>query len=385
MPLIGMLLVTQVSWTLRWYLWLSGIACYSLIVGLFYGTPLIMQLAQLLKYIQLTTFFILLAWLCKIDPRGPYRLRKIVYALGILVFIIAGIQALTGLEIPTVVNEESSLWLNTVFFTPNDLALFLCGVFCLVLCSDISRLKKTVFLVSILLLNIRNDAKAAILASVLMIGMYGLAHLCIRFRIRSISGLLVLIIGSLLAVVILGESEIIIGETEFQFFQLFVDPFDRIINLQPYDLGGSIFDRTDALIYSIKALHSTWLTGLGPAGSVYTLSLPDSELRTAKSLHNAIAEFVVEFGPAALLVGIFLLRSYALALVNIRPSRHQIALLTFVAASPMLSVSQSSGYISNYAFWLTAFLIWHARAWQRAKPVFIISGATIPLLVSPSK
>jgi hypothetical protein len=173
--------------------------------------------------------------------------------------------------------------------------------------------------------------------------------------------------------VVLAESEIIIGETEFQFFQLFIDPFDRVINLEPYDLGGSIFDRTDALIYSIKALNSTWLTGLGAAGSVYTLSLPDSELRTAKSLHNAIAEFVVEFGPAALLVGIFLLRPYARALLNICPSRHQIALLTFVAASPMLSVSQSSGYISNYAFWLTAFLIWHAHVWQRAKPIFTSS------------
>lgn len=365
-PLVGLLLFTQARWTIRWYFWLFGIASYGLLVGLFYGTPILMQLAQLLKYLQLTTFFLLLVWLIKIDPLAPKRLKKIVYTLGISVFVIAGIQAWTGLEIPTVANEESHHWLNTVFFTPNDLALFLCGLFCLILCSDFSLFRKIFFLAFIFLLNIRNDAKAAILASILMIGMYCLVHFCIRFRIRPIFGLLVLFIGSLLAIVMLGETAIVIGETEFQFWQLFSDPFDRILNLQPYDLGGSIFDRTDALIYSIKAFYSSWLIGLGPAGSVYTLSLPGSELRTAKSLHNAIAEFVVEFGPVALLVGSFLLRPYARALVHIRPSRYQIALMTFFGALPLMSVSQSSGYISNYAFWLTAFLMWYSHAWQDA-------------------
>lgn len=99
--------------------------------------------------------------------------------------------------------------------------------------------------------------------------------------------------------------------------------------------------------------------GLGPAGSVHTLSLPNSELLTAKSLHNAIAEVLVEFGPAALVVGFFLLRPYGRALLSTRPTRQQISQMCLIAAAPMLSVSQSAGYISNYAFWLTAFIIWY--------------------------
>lgn len=153
-----------------------------------------------------------------------------------------------------------------------------------------------------------------------------------------------------------------VGDAEFNLTQLFIDPFDRIYNLKPYGLGGSIFDRTDALIYAISSFHSTAWLGLGPGGTVYMLSLPDYELLTAKSLHNALAEFFFEFGPVALLVMYFAFRKFWSALVSIRPSAHQKAILAFVAAAPLLSVSQSSGFISNYSFWLTVFLVWSDRS-----------------------
>lgn len=358
MPLIFTVFIVQLSWARRWFLWFLVFASYGLFMGTIYGVPLSMQLAQLLKYAQLITFFALLTWLCRSDPFGQFRLQKLVFFLAFLVFIIAGIQIITGFEFPTVVNEESSLWLNTFFFTPNDLALFLSGVLCLILCSKTTFLNKTIFFIVFFVLNVHNDAKAALLASCLIIGMYALLRLCNRFRIRPIIAILVLTIVVIFTLFALSDTTIKIKETEFNFVQLFIDPFERIISLEPYDLGGSIFDRTDALIYAIEAFRSTWWLGLGPAGSIYILSLPNTELLSAKSLHNAIAEFIVEFGPVAVILGYFMLRPLLRALFTISPTNQQMVMISFAVAAPMLSVSQSSGYISNYAFWLTAFLIW---------------------------
>jgi hypothetical protein len=359
MPIVCFFIAMRANWARRWILSYSFFAIYGLLVGYLFGVPILMQSAQLLKYAQLLTFFLMLTWLYRMDSSSRPDLHKIVRILTGLVFLIATIQVFTGLEFPTVVNEESGLWLNTYFYTPNDLALFLCGVFCLVLCGNASMLTKVAFFVAFIALNLRNDAKAAILASFLMIGMFAFVRVCFWLRLRPFVGLMILL--SLITIIVANASDnaIEFGESEFNVFQLFQDPFVRIINLEPYNLGGSIFDRTDALIYSIEAMKSMSWFGLGPGGSVYNLSLPDHELLTAKSLHNAIAEIYFEFGLASLLVFYLLLKPFMRALLTKRPTSQQICLMCLVAASPLLSVSQSSGYISNYAFWLTAFLIWY--------------------------
>lgn len=362
MPIVMLLLIIRVHYARRWIIWFVGFASYGVAVGTAFGVPFYMQMAQLLKYAQLVTFILMLTWLYRTDSSSAAGLRGLVGALTALVFAIAGLQILTGFEFPTVVNYESGLWLNTFFYTPNDLALFLCGVFCMVLCGNYSLWRKAVFFGFFFAINIRNDAKAAILAAIIMIATYFFLIICIKSRMRPIIGLLFFIIFALFVVVNVGDKNIEVADSEFNFLQLFIDPFERIYNLDPYNLGGSIFDRTDALIYSIEALKSMAGLGLGPAGSVYNLSLPNYELLTAKSLHNAIAEIFVEFGPVALVVFYLLLKPFNNALMNQRLSSQKICLVCFVAASPLLSVSQSSGFISNYAFWLSAFLIWYPAA-----------------------
>lgn len=362
MPIIFILLVIRVHYTRKWVIGFAGFSTYGVVIGIAFGVPFSMQMAQLLKYAQLVTFLLMLTWLYRTAPTSAAGLRGLVGALTLLVFAIAGLQIFTRFEFPTVVNEESALWLNTYFYTPNDLALFLCGVFCLVLCGNYSFWKKCLFFCAFFAINLRNDAKAAILASIIMIVPYVLLMVCSKFRIKPIIGLLVFVMLSFFAIFNLGNTTIELVDSEFNFSQLFLDPFERIYNLDPYNLGGSIFDRTDALIHSVEAIKSMAWLGLGPAGSVYNLSLPNYELLTAKSLHNAIAEIFFEFGPISLMVFYLLLRPFKQAITNHRPSSQQVCLICFVVASPLLSVSQSSGFISNYAFWLSAFLIWYPAA-----------------------
>lgn len=362
MPIIFIILLSRARYARSWAIWFAGFAIYGVAIGFSFGVPFSMQIGQLLKYAQLGTFLLMLTWLYRTSSTTVAGLHGLVAFLTILAFAIAGVQLFTGFEFPTVINEESSLWLNTYFYTPNDLALFLCGVFCLVLCGNYSLLKKWTFFLVFFALNLRNDAKAAVLASVVMMASYALLMFCRRFHIKPIWGLSILSLLILFVVYAVGDEYIELGNSEFNFFQLFLDPFERIYNLDPYNLGGSIFDRTDALIHSIEAMKSMGWLGLGPAGSVYNLSLPNNELLTAKSLHNAGAEIFFEFGLFALVLLLMLLRPLKKALFSHHLSSQQICLVCFFAASPLLSVSQSSGFISNYAFWLTAFLIWYPAA-----------------------
>lgn len=359
MPFILFILTVYVKLSRKWMIVFLGVAIYGLVVGTSFGVPFKLQIAQILKYAQLLTFLLLLSWLYCRGPISQKRLRRTLGFLTSMVFLLAILQSVTGFEFANVINDESHLWLNTFFYTPNDLGLFLAGSACLVLCSDVSLLRKVIFFVAFFSLNLRNDAKAVVLAALVMLAVYLILKILNKLRIRPVIGLTLILVMVPLSLISIENINVAVGGSEFDLQQLLADPITRIINLEPYKLGGSIFDRTDALIYSVIALDSVHWVGLGPAGSIYNLSLPENELLTAKSLHNAIAEICVDFGPVALLLFGFLLRPFAIAIFSRKLSSAQVCLICFVMSSPFLSVSQSSGFISNYAFWLTAFLIWY--------------------------
>ena len=335
---------------------------YGVFVGYLNATPWLSMLFQSLKYWQLWTFLGFLTFVKLRVKNGVQLLSNIAFFSLYVSLSIALFQQLFGYEIPTVVNEESYLWINTYFYTPNDLALFLGGMFCIILISDRSLFEKIALITLIFALNLRNDAKAIMIASVVVFVLFYMLSFARAFKIKLIY-LVPLVIFSLYPAIYFGiNSNVDLYETNFDFYRLFIDPVDRIINFDPYNLGGSIYDRTDALIYNVEALFENYFLGLGPGGSVYLLSLSNYELLTAKSLHNAVAEFIVEFGiVGAIICFAVLVRPAFRALQENTPSRHDAMKVAFFVATPMFSVSQSSGFISNYAFWLTAFLVWSVK------------------------
>ncbi len=118
-------------------------------------------------------------------------------------------------------------------------------------------------------LNLRNDAKAVLIATVLMLAMLVILRACALLRLRPWVGLSALAGLVTLVLLYLGEDAVEIGDTEINLLALIIEPVQRIINLEAYELRGSIFDRADALIYGLQAFKSTGYLGLGPAGSVY--------------------------------------------------------------------------------------------------------------------
>lgn len=336
------------------------ILVYGFAVGAIYGTPLDFLVFQSVKYLQLFTVFWYLSYVFITDKSLVCFADKIIYIYVCIVFCFAAIQQITGWQIPTIVNDGSSYWLNTFFFSPNDLGLFLAAYCIYLLPGNAGKLKILFVWVFSIILNIRNDSKAALLAS--------LVALLIYFIIWVKSKSFVLKLFSLLSIVIffvsfyvlwLSDFLALVYDSGYDPVMLFLDPLYHIYRLETYNLGGSIYDRTDALINGIKALkENNWL-GLGQGGSVYALSLPKYEVLTAKSLHNMIAEWLIDFGPIALLSLIFLYIKYLPLLLIKKPSVVQIQILLFLCAIPLLGLSQSAGYVSNYAFWLVVFLIFY--------------------------
>lgn len=349
-----------------------AVLCYGIFAGYFNDTPWQSMAFQSLKYWQLWTFLGFLSFIQSSFKNGSLVLLKISYFALYVSLALAISQEIIAFEIPTVVNEESYLWINTFFYTPNDLALFLGGMFCVLLISKKTFLEKFILSTLMLLLNVRNDAKAVIIACVIVYAIFYLLSIARAFKVKLVYAIpfgMCLIYPALYFGI---NSNIDLYETNFDFYSLFIDPIDRIIHFDPYNLGGSIYDRTDALIYNIEALYQNNFLGLGPGGSVYLLSLSNFELLTAKSLHNALAEFIVEFGVVGAAVCILGLALPAFkALRKSSPNRHDAMRVAFFVAMPLLSVSQSSGFISNYAFWLTAFLVWNGRFDDRYAPKIV--------------
>lgn len=379
-PIIFIWIFIEYNKYRKYTIFATLVLTYSFFAGYLNGTPWQPMLLQGLKYWELWTFFGLLGWIKISYENGTKVLTNVAYACLYSVFAIASVQAIFGFEIPTVINEESYLWINTFFYTPNDLALFLGGMICIIVQDRKNLMTKAVFVFLIFGLNLRNDSKAIMIAGIIVLAVFYILRLAQTAKIR----LFYILPFSLLILYPLSVAglnwNIEVYETSFDVYELFIDPIDRIINFDPYNLGGSIYDRTDALIYSVEALSRNHFLGLGPGGTVYLLSMSNFELLTAKSVHNAIAEFVVEFGFVGLIVCVLGLgRPIVKTLRSVTPNRFDAVKVAFFVAIPFFAVSQSSGFISNYAFWLTAFLIWTGRAEDVAHRRSIVQPQSIGL------
>lgn len=334
---------------------------YGFVVGALNDTSFEVRLFQTIKYLQLLTLFWYLSYSFTRNPLLLGMAEKIIFIFVCFIFIFALVQQVTGMQIPTIVNDGSSYWLNTFFFTPNDLGLFLATYCIYLLHSNFRNSNIALVWFFAFILNVRNDSKAALLASLVALIIFSFLYL----RSKSLIYKSAVFLGFLFIVLLVyifwfGDIVAILLDSPYDPIALFLDPFNRIYRLETYDLGGSIFDRTDALINCIKALkENNWL-GLGQGGSVYTLSLPQYEVLTAKSLHNAIGEWLVDFGPVAFLFLIYFYQKYFRLFFIRKLSTAQIRILVLLCVSPLLSVSQSAGYISNYSFWIIFFLCFYS-------------------------
>lgn len=325
---------------------------YGWVVGITYGTPLRDMASQTVFYfLALTIVELLLCWKRNSASfeRDAERLMDVLAAVALLIFIL---QMLFGFDVPGTWGYRQYGYGTAYFYTPNDLALFLSAYLILVLFGEKPFASKVAIACSVLLINVVNDARAALLVCIMApFTAMVMPLLMPRFSYPAlvfVAGCM-LFAGSALA----GAVFLAIDDAESA-----LEAVGRVATLEPFLQPGSVFNRTDALIFNLIEMGKAWWLGVGPGGTVHVLTMPQYDAMTAQSLHNAIAELVFDLGPAfyipfTVIIALLLAR-YILAE---RLGRADLGRFTFLLCLPLLSIVQSSGYISNYAFWATAVLV----------------------------
>ena len=150
---------------------------------------------------------------------------------------------------------------------------------------------------------------------------------------------------------------------KFRDYSISVDElvFDNIKRIITLDLiegnGGSMMDRTNAIIYGLMELRRSKFFGIGWGNSVTMLAMPEFHLATAKSMHNIIMQFLVEFGFLAIFVYYKIVRWLISAVKRINENHFFIAKIVFAISFIFISSQSSVGILSNYYTWIVFFYV----------------------------
>jgi hypothetical protein len=169
-------------------------------------------------------------------------------------------------------------------------------------------------------------------------------------------GLITVLIALLLGAYLWNPNLTFVGYS-IELRELVFDPIERIVMLNPYNLAGSVYDRTDAIIYGIMELKRTFFLGIGLGNANEMLKLPEYTLVTAKSMHNFYAQIVVELG----LLGIYFIyyvgKKTIRGLVYDSTQKINRLRLIYYISFPIISMQSSAGIFSNYFVWATLIYV----------------------------
>ncbi len=129
---------------------------------------------------------------------------------------------------------------------------------------------------------------------------------------------------------------------------LIFEPIGCILKGERMKSVGSINDRVNAIVFGIKELILTKGFGIGLGNSVKMLEMTKYHLLTAKSMHNIIAQFLVEFGYLAMFVYFNFLNKTISGFRKARKSKIYLLKATFTIAFIFISSQSSIGILSNY-------------------------------------
>ena len=260
-------------------------------------------------------------------------------------------------------SEDGSV--RAFYWNQNDLAVVICAMTWIFLAYDRYQGWARIIVSSLTLLILYiNDSKAALLSMlVVSLPVFLLLRLGRKKRRVPIAAWLAfagcVFVSVVLILFQLRAHEIQFANQTYTLNELLFKPIIGILTLQPSgEERGSLNNRMDSSIFVIIEYLRTYGLGLGAGGSWLVLSLPQYKLGGAQSPHNALLQFVVDFG-FPVLVGYIYLIIYAVRMlgkvgIDERMRLQVIAILSF----PLLGLSQSGAIVTNYFFWAIVYFIW---------------------------
>lgn len=353
--------------------WLAGVviaafaifAVHSYALASAYQGDFSQLYPSLVHYFFIFNLIALVMFLRNIDDRFEWRFERFIVVFFLFLMINLSVEMVWGSFYPNLyVDESSDGSVRAFFWNQNDLAVVLCmtGWFALVRERWSSLLRMAIVGLVVLILYV-NDSKAALisflLVSIPVFVMFGVVQ---RIRMpRLVWGAVcsLLIIAGALLLHALRDVPISFSNEFYTFDELMFTPLRRIFSLEASsEMWGSINNRTDAAIFVLTEYFRSWGLGLGAGGSWLVLSLPEYRLGGAESPHNAILQFLVDFGYPVLFWYSWALYWAWMKMFGRHSSSNQRLKVMAVLSFPLLGLSQSGAIVTNYFFWMVATYIW---------------------------
>lgn len=339
---------------------------YNVVLATAYGGDYSQLLPSLVHYLYLFIPLVMMLHLRARDTGFDNAFLR--FAEVFYVFLLANLllEMAVGSYYPNLSPDDSDDGsVRAFFWNQNDLAVVLCVIAWFALTLDRYRgpVRGIVVLVTVWLLYL-NDSKAALISLlVFSLPVYGILRASAAARIPTAvwAGVAAGLVGIAVSFAI-AISDVPIhfaNDVDYSVGDLLLQPITNILSLEASgeDLG-SLNNRTDAAIFVLIEYMQSYGFGLGAGGSWLVLTLPQYQLGGAQSPHNALLQFIVDFGYPVLL-GYIALVIWALR----RLFRHGLpegerlkvmAILSF----PMLGLSQSGAIVTNYFFFTSVYFIW---------------------------
>lgn len=257
---------------------------------------------------------------------------------------------------------EYSKSIRAFFWNQNDLAVVLVFFSWIIIYNqNIKFIIRISYILIILFIMYYNGSKVAILALLFSFIFVSINFIVKKFRegfLLSLLYIMLILLFIILIFIFFGDIQFKSTDGIFTINELLFRPFISIITLQPTgEFWGSTNNRIDATIFVLIEYIGSYFIGLGAGGSWLVLLMPQYELGGAKSPHNALLQFIVDFG-YLVIISYMILILYAIKNIFkkdnfILEKINSVAILSF----PILGLSQSGSIITNYFFWSFVFFL----------------------------
>lgn len=352
-PIIAAILFLSSSGFRRRIIFLAAALSWGWFAGYLFGTATQSMIVQTaFVFLSFMSIESVINWRNK-SPDFYKNSEKIYDFATLFVVIVFVVQTIFDFDVPGTSGYRDRGLSSSIYFTPNDLALYISTYLVLIIFSNKRILVKIVIFLVVFFINLYNDANLALAANFVT----ALMALLIG-SVRKIPYPFLLISAPIAIAIPLAVGFILGSSASGGGVDEVTGALWKILTLERFYLGGSLYDRTDALIIGMTEFaHSNFL-GLGPGGSTAVLAKEENILATAKSMHNGLAELSFDLGPSFIipLIIVVSISIYRLMFTR-RPSSEEYSLFTLILCFPLLSMVQS-GFLANYGFLTCATTIW---------------------------
>lgn len=349
---------------LKWLLIFIIFTIYNFALASFYGHGYDQFIPSAIHYFYISILLLLFIFMRDNYENFNEIFFKFISLFYIFLIINIIFEYIFGNFYPNLYEDTTGeSFVRAFFWNQNDLAVVLCIFTWFALCLDrfSGAIRWTVILLTVGILYY-NDSKSAMISLVFCsLPIYFIITFFLKNSLPKIVSLLIvsffmILIG--LIIFFIADIDFNFANQSYSLNSMIFDPLSKIISLEPSnEEWGSINNRRDAAIFNLIEYINSYGFGLGSGGSWLVLTLPQYWLGGAQSTHNALLQFIVDFGFPALFMWIFLTLWAFKTLVGHRIHEYDRLKVMAILSFPLLGLSQSGAILTNFFFWGCMFFI----------------------------